>query len=89
MIRLSNLVKSYSQGEKTERIIDIKSLEIHQGEKIALMGESGSGKTTFLNLLSGLVRPDKGVIDINGVDVAGLSETVSYTHLTLPTNREV
>ena len=74
MIRLSNLVKSYSQGEKTEKIIDIKSLEIRQGEKIALMGESGSGKTTFLNLLSGLVRPDKGVIDINGVDVAGLSE---------------
>lgn len=46
------------------------NITIKQGEKIAILGENGSGKTTFVNLLCGLYEPDSGVIAINGENIA-------------------
>ncbi len=50
------------------------SLELRQGEYLAIMGESGVGKSTLLNLLAGLDRPDSGRVVLEGVDVSALSD---------------
>jgi putative ABC transport system ATP-binding protein len=49
-------------------------LQVSRGEFIVLLGRSGSGKSTFLNLISGIDPPDSGKIIINGTDITGLSE---------------
>lgn len=53
--------------------LDNISLSLSPGEWLAIMGSSGSGKTTFLNIISGLDRPTHGEVRINGCDIAGLS----------------
>jgi len=53
--------------------LDNVSLEVRQGEWITIMGSSGSGKTTFLNIISGLDRPSQGAVLVNGTDITGLS----------------
>ena len=55
-------------------ILDIKSFEVAAGEQIALMGRSGCGKTTLLHVISGLSRPDAGVVQVDGCDITRLSE---------------
>jgi len=49
-------------------------LDLAPGEYLAVMGESGSGKSTLLNLIAGLDRPDRGSIEIDGVDLATLGD---------------
>jgi len=49
-------------------------LDLAAGEYLAVMGESGSGKSTLLNLIAGLDRPDRGSIEIDGVDLATLGD---------------
>ena len=61
-IILRNVIKYY--GER--KIIDIDELKINQGEKIGIVGINGSGKSTFLKLICGIVKPDSGKIIING-----------------------
>jgi putative ABC transport system ATP-binding protein len=55
-------------------VVDVAGFTLAQGEQTALAGESGSGKTTFLNLLAGLLTPDSGEILLDGVLVNGLPE---------------
>ncbi|MHC4351267.1 MAG: ABC transporter ATP-binding protein [Planctomycetota bacterium] len=52
--------------------LNIHELSIQPGEKVALIGPSGTGKTTLLNLLAGILVPSSGAIEVNGLDVAGL-----------------
>lgn len=63
MIKIDNISKSF--GER--KIIDKFSLDIEEGVMISIIGESGKGKTTLLNLMSLLERPDNGTIVIDGV----------------------
>jgi len=56
-------------------ILDAVDLTVQPSEIIAIMGRSGTGKTTLLRLIMGLVRPDAGTISINGTDITHLSET--------------
>ncbi len=70
VIRIRDLV--FRRGRKT--ILDGISLDIKRGEIVAFMGPSGAGKTTVLQLISGQLRPLEGSIEINGVDIASLSE---------------
>lgn len=58
---------SYDPGE--EPVLKNFSLHVEAGEKIALVGENGAGKTTFIKLLCGFYRPDKGEIRINGINI--------------------
>ena len=57
-----------------KRILNDINLEINRGEIVSIMGQSGSGKTSLLKLLTGLNRPTGGVIEIDGVDIAKLNE---------------
>ncbi|HEY6049840.1 MAG TPA: ABC transporter ATP-binding protein, partial [Thermoanaerobaculia bacterium] len=68
-------VRTYAMGEAgAVPAIRGVSLSVGAGEFVALQGPSGSGKTTLLNLLGLLDRPDSGLVTVEGVDAAGLSE---------------
>lgn len=73
-IAVKNLSKHFLQGKNTINVLNDINLDIHSGEIIALLGKSGSGKTTMLSLLAGLDRPDHGHIFIDDVDMTKLSE---------------
>ena len=55
-------------------MIDVESFDLADGEQVALVGGSGTGKTTLLHLIAGILTPDSGRIVISGVDVARLAE---------------
>lgn len=75
MLELSDVVKSYRQPEGgTLTVLDIASLQIAMGEQVALIGQSGGGKTTLLHLIAGLLVPDHGSIRIDGTELTRLSE---------------
>lgn len=75
MIKLENVSKVFQLDSKTS-ITPVKevSLDIESGEFLMIVGRSGSGKTTFLNLCAGLVRPTHGRVLIGGNDIQTLSE---------------
>jgi putative ABC transport system ATP-binding protein len=60
MIRLENVVRSYSRHGQTVTALQCTGLEISAGEYVAVVGPSGSGKTTLLSLLGGMLRPTSG-----------------------------
>ena len=66
-IEIQNLSFSYEEGEKT--VIENINLQINQGEIFAVIGETGSGKTTFVDLLIGLLDPTKGNILSDGKNI--------------------
>src|SRR6202045_1098989 len=67
MIELRNVTRRYQQGENIVLALDDVSLRIEPEEFVAVTGESGSGKSTFLHLIGGLDRPDAGEVLVNGV----------------------
>jgi putative ABC transport system ATP-binding protein len=72
VLRIENLVKRYRPDRPP--VLDGPSLELHEGEYVAIMGESGVGKSTLLNLLAGLDQPDSGRIVFDDVDVGTLDD---------------
>ena len=73
-IELIDLTKHYKQGKNIVRALDGVSLNIQSGEFVAVVGRSGSGKTTMLDLLGLLLRPTSGRILIDGVDTGTLKD---------------
>lgn len=73
-IIIKDLKKSYLQGKKTITVLDGVNLDVKSGEIIALLGKSGSGKTTMLSLLAGLEKPDTGSISVDSNELTQLSE---------------
>lgn len=75
MLAIRALRKSYPNPDGgVSKIVDIPEFSLAAGEQVALRGESGSGKTTFLHLIAGIVAPDTGEIQIDGADMASLGE---------------
>jgi len=75
VLSVQNLKKSYvSPDGATTPVIDIESFGMAAGEQVALEGESGSGKTTFLHLIAGIVKADSGTIVVAGDEITALSE---------------
>jgi putative ABC transport system ATP-binding protein len=74
MIELKDLEKIYHMGNIEVRALDGVTLTIGKGEFLGVMGASGSGKTTLLHMLGLLDQPTSGVITINGMDIAKLSD---------------
>jgi putative ABC transport system ATP-binding protein len=72
-IRAENLCRHYRMGETLIRAVDSVSLEIRAGEFVALLGSSGSGKSSVLNLIAGLDRPTAGSVIVQGRNLAQLS----------------
>ena len=71
-MRLENLSKRYSPDRPA--LFDGLNLELLQGEYVAVMGESGVGKSTLLNLLAGLDRPDSGSVWLEGMELSNLGD---------------
>lgn len=74
LIEVKNLMKIYNPGENEVRALNGVSLQICRGEFVAVIGQSGSGKSTFMNMLGCLDVPTSGSYYLNGKDVAGLSD---------------
>lgn len=74
MIKISNLQKTYRTEEVETIALNNLSIEIKEGEFVAIMGPSGCGKSTLLNILGLLDNPDEGSFLFNGTEVAHLSE---------------
>ena len=76
LLQISNLKKSYAAPDGgTHVVVDVPEFKLEAQAQIALSGESGSGKTTFLNLIAGILAPDTGSIQLNGQELAGLPES--------------
>ena len=74
MIEIQQLSKHYKQGKTVVRALDEVSLTIDPGEFVAIVGRSGSGKTTMLDSLGLLLRPTRGRIVIDGADTTSLKD---------------
>lgn len=70
MIKAEHIIKSYGNGENRFPVLQDISLEIKDGDFVVILGASGSGKSTFLNVISGLERPDSGKVIYDGADIA-------------------
>lgn len=73
-IELVELTKHYKQGREVVKALDGVSLEIGAGEFVSIVGRSGSGKTTMLDLVGLLLRPTSGRVVIDGVEASGLKD---------------
>jgi putative ABC transport system ATP-binding protein len=75
VLDIRDLKKSYvsPEGDRTA-VIDVPRFALGKGEQAALQGSSGSGKTTFLNLIAGILKSDSGSITIDGREITSLSE---------------
>jgi putative ABC transport system ATP-binding protein len=74
LIEVREVKKDYLLGETRVHALRGVSVSIGQGEFVAIMGASGSGKSTFMNILGCLDRPSSGTYLLDGIDVAGLSK---------------
>jgi putative ABC transport system ATP-binding protein len=74
-IQVSDVVKTYPSGAGEVVAVDRLSLDVAQGEFIAVDGRSGSGETTLPNLLAGIDRPTSGTVHAAGADLDSLSES--------------
>ena len=74
MISVKNLKKTYFLGGEEVHALDDVSLSIKEHEFVAIIGQSGSGKSTFMNILGCLDRPDSGEITLDGTDILKCKE---------------
>jgi lipoprotein-releasing system ATP-binding protein len=74
LVKVQDMVKNYESGGETLRILRGVSFQMAAGDTVAVTGQSGSGKSTLLNILGGLDHCDSGSVQVDGYEIAGLSE---------------
>jgi nitrate/nitrite transport system ATP-binding protein len=72
-LELKNVCKSYGEGKNKTEVLRNINLKIEEGEFVAIVGFTGSGKTTLVNLIAGLIEPDSGQILFKGKPIQGTS----------------
>lgn len=73
-IRLSNLCRSFVEGEQQHQVLSNVSADFLEGKSVAIRGRSGSGKSTLLNLISGIDSPDSGQVEVSGCNITTMTE---------------
>lgn len=74
ILRVAGLKKYFGRGHTEVRAVDGVDLDVQSGEIVLIMGPSGSGKTTLLTLIGGLLTPDEGSIEVDGVELTALPQ---------------
>ena len=74
LLEISKLQKSFAGPDGPQQVIDVENFSLEARAQVALRGESGLGKTTFLHLIAGILKPDSGTIQVEGVEVSALGE---------------
>jgi putative ABC transport system ATP-binding protein len=74
VVELNNIVKSFPVGNDEITVLHGISLDIHQGEFVSIVGPSGNGKSTLLNMVTGIDRPNSGEVIVTGRPVHDMSE---------------
>ena len=72
LIEVKNAIKTYQTGDDSFNALNNVSLSIEKGEFVAIMGASGSGKSTFMNMLGTLDKPNSGSYHLDGIDMLSL-----------------
>ncbi len=73
LVEIRGLSKRFKKGDEVISPVQDLDLDIEAGEFVSLMGPSGTGKSTLLNLISGIDKPDSGTIHVEGIEITGLS----------------
>lgn len=74
MINIKNVVMKYQDNGTEIEALKIKKLKIEDGKKVAFIGSSGCGKTTLFNLISGMILPTEGIIEVEDMNITDLTE---------------
>jgi ABC-type lipoprotein export system ATPase subunit len=74
VIEVKDLCFSRSDGDNNVRILHQLNLSLPAAQRLALLGDSGSGKTTFLHILAGLLRSDSGSVQVNNLELSSLDD---------------
>ena len=79
-IKFENVIKEYQMGELTIKALDNTNFEIDKGELVVIVGPSGAGKTTTLNILGGMDRLTSGNVLVDGKNITKLNnrELIKY-----------
>ncbi|MCD6288813.1 MAG: ABC transporter ATP-binding protein [Candidatus Hydrogenedentes bacterium] len=80
MVSIENLEISYELGGETLRVLDIPTWSVAAGEQVAVAGPSGCGKSTLLHVVSGILAPDKGSVEVCGKRLDQMSEVERDRH---------
>jgi putative ABC transport system ATP-binding protein len=75
LVELNHVSKSFQKGDEVITPLNDVTAQIQEGEFVSLMGPSGTGKSTLLNLLAGIDRPDRGSITVAGTEITELSRS--------------
>lgn len=75
LVEIRDVTKHYHKGGQTIKPLDGVTLDIETGEFISLMGASGTGKSTLLNVVASIDKPDEGTVKIDGVEITTMSRT--------------
>jgi len=74
ILKITGLEKTYSSGNKQLTVLHDISFDVEKGQTFSIVGPSGSGKTTLLGLCAGLDAPNKGIVELCGINLTDLNE---------------
>lgn len=74
ILEVKNISKKFIRGDRGFYALEDVSFSVDKSELVYIKGKSGSGKSTLLNLIAGLLRPDSGSVNFNGVDISTYSD---------------
>lgn len=74
LVEFKNVVKTYGEGEGKQTAVDHVSFTIAEGEFVVILGQSGAGKSTILNMLGGMDTPTEGTVTVAGREISGMND---------------